>query len=127
VTLTAGRTVATVVLGAVGLMALAMVARPANPLRRAVVAGTVLGFVLVFLVPQARAFFALEIPRPVVALAAIGVVAITGALLRLGLDAFGWVGQLTGDDGSLPDPVDLLQRLRRRVAGTGRPPDEPNG
>ncbi len=88
-----GRTVATIVLGAVGIVVLAMASLPLNRLRRNVLWGVGICFSLAFLVPASRDFFALDIPRPLLVLAAIGVVAITGSLLLLGLRVSGWATQ----------------------------------
>jgi cation-transporting ATPase E len=120
VVLISGRTIATIVLGAVGVMALAMVCRPLNPLRRTILASVIAGFGIVFMVPAARDFFALEFPRPVIWLAAVGIIAITGVLLLIGLRASGWLAQASVRD---LEPIannigrnvrDALDRLRGR-------------
>jgi cation-transporting ATPase E len=70
---------------------LAILARPASPLRTGLVAAMAIAFGVVLAVPQLRRFFALDLPSAVVVLAAIGVAAIGGALLELGWRLSGWV------------------------------------
>jgi cation-transporting ATPase E len=63
VTLTEARTTATLVLMVVGLYVLSIFARPITPYRAMLVASMVGLFVLVLVVPQAREFYALNIPE----------------------------------------------------------------
>ncbi len=89
------QTVATMVLGSIGVFALVLVCRPPTRLRRLVVGGVVVTFGLAFVVPMASTFFALSFPRPVVILAAIGIVSLTGAALTVTLRAAGWIQTVT--------------------------------
>lgn len=119
VTVVEGRTVATMVLGAIGMMALAMVATPLNAIRRMILAGVAAGFVIIFLVPFTRHFFALDFPRPTVMLETMGVIALTGALLLVGLRVSGWVAHVVDQPPDLPDRLrplmaSIRQRLQRR-------------
>jgi cation-transporting ATPase E len=84
------RTTATLVLAAIGLFALGIVARPLVPWKKGLIA-TMAGMLLVTMAnPALRGFFALELPRTVVLLAAVGVVALTGTVMIFALRAVGW-------------------------------------
>jgi magnesium-transporting ATPase (P-type) len=78
------RTVATLVLSAIGLWVLARLASPLDARRRALVAAMAIGLALVFAIPATRTFFALDVPRPTVVLAAIGIIAIAVCALEAG-------------------------------------------
>jgi cation-transporting ATPase E len=108
-TLAQSRTTATLVLGALGIFALVLVCRPPSRLRRALVAGVTVAFLAVFAIPVTRTFFALQLPRPVVLLAAVGIVAVTGAAMYATLRIAGWLRQ-----------VDLVGVTTAAVAETGR-------
>jgi cation-transporting ATPase E len=77
------RTTATLALAGLGLVVLALAARPLNPLRRLLLVGMAGAFVVVLVVPWLRAFFALSLPPLPVALAALGLVVVLGAALAL--------------------------------------------
>jgi cation-transporting P-type ATPase E len=77
------RTTATLTLAGVGLVVLALAARPFNRLRRLLLAAMAAGFALVLAVPWLRAFFALSLPPLPVALTALGLVAVLGAALAV--------------------------------------------
>ena len=104
------RTTATLVLVLVGLFILAIISRPFNPARRALILS--MGFVLalVFLIPASRTFFALDFPPMIVLTSAVGVASITGALMFASLRAVEW---------SLLAPEVLrsrkVQRMERKV------------
>ncbi len=84
------RTTATLVLAAIGLFALGIVARPLVPWKKGLIA-TMAGMLLITMAnPALRGFFALELPRTVVLLAAVGVVALTGTVMIFALRAVGW-------------------------------------
>jgi cation-transporting ATPase E/undecaprenyl-diphosphatase len=81
VTLEQSRTAATMTLAGVGLIVLALVSQPLNPLRITVLLGATAGFVVVLVVPGLREFFALELP-PTATLGVIGLlVAVSGVAL----------------------------------------------
>jgi cation-transporting P-type ATPase E len=77
------RTTATLALAGLGLVVLALAARPLNPLRRWLLVVMAGSFAVVLVIPGLRAFFALSPPPLPVALAAVGLVAVVGAALAL--------------------------------------------
>ena len=84
------RTTATLILAAIGLFALGIVSRPLVPWKKALIA-TMTGLLLMAMAsPMLRDFFALDLPRTVVLLAAVGIVAITGTVMIFALRAVGW-------------------------------------
>lgn len=88
------RTVATIVIAAVGLWILARLARPLTTRRRALLVVMSAGLLFTFLTPGLRTFFDLDLPRPVVALAAVGVVALAFLGLEIGDRAAALAGSL---------------------------------
>ncbi|HSR24941.1 MAG TPA: HAD-IC family P-type ATPase, partial [Candidatus Eisenbacteria bacterium] len=76
------QTIATLVLAAIGLWVLVVLIRPLTRARRALVAALAAGLACAAALPQARAFFALEPPAPLVWFAGVGVVAATGLLIE---------------------------------------------
>jgi len=88
------RTVATIVIAAIGLWILARLARPLTTRRRALLVAMSAGLIAAFLTPSLRTFFDLDLPRPVVALAAVGVVALAFLGLEVGDRAAALVGSL---------------------------------
>ncbi len=89
-TIAQSRTTATVVLGAIGMFALAIVSRPLVPWKKALISTMTALLAVAVLSPAAREFFALDLPRLVVLLAALGVVGLTGTVMILALRAVGW-------------------------------------
>ena len=91
------RTVATLVLCATGLWILGILARPLTGPRRALVATMAAGLAGTLVVPQARTFFALDLPPAVVLFAGMGIAALAALALeggwrlaaRLGWDRVG--------------------------------------
>ncbi len=77
------RTTATLALAGLGLVVLALAARPLNRPRRLLVLAMAGAFVVVLLVPFLRVFFALDLPPLPVALAALGLDVALGGLLTL--------------------------------------------
>ena len=106
-TITESRTTATLILAAIGLFALAIVARPLVPWKKGLIATMASMLVLVMVTSLLRGFFALDLPRAVVLLSAVGIVAITGMVMVFALRAVGW--------------AKLVPELLRDV-----PPSEPN-
>ncbi|HSG80019.1 MAG TPA: HAD-IC family P-type ATPase, partial [Acidimicrobiia bacterium] len=88
------RTMATLVLASIGLFALQINSRPMTPARSALIALMAAIFAIVMLSPGWRTFFELDMPRVVVVLAGIGIIAITGILLYGALQAGGWFAQM---------------------------------
>jgi cation-transporting ATPase E len=94
-TLQSARTVATLVLAGVALWVLAILARPATRPRQWLIAAMVALLVLTLAVPWTRDFFALELPRPVLWLAGVGVAGLAGIALEGGWLAAGSVREVT--------------------------------
>jgi cation-transporting P-type ATPase E len=90
-TLQSARTVATLVLAGVALWVLSILARPATRPRQWLVASMVALLVLTLALPSTRSFFALELPRPVLWLAGVGVAGLAGIILEGGWLAVGSV------------------------------------
>jgi cation-transporting ATPase E len=85
------RSLATLVLSAVGLFALGMVARPLVPWKRGLIWTMGMTLLLLFSTSASRAFFELTMPRPVVLMAGVGVVAIAGTVMIGTLRSVGWI------------------------------------
>jgi cation-transporting ATPase E len=77
------RTTATLALAGLGLVVLALAARPLNHLRRMLLTAMAAAFGVVLTVPFLRTFFALDLPPLQVALTTLALVAALGALLTL--------------------------------------------
>jgi cation-transporting P-type ATPase E len=77
------RTTATLALAGLGLVVLALAARPLTALRRLLLAAMAAAFGVVLLVPFLREFFALDLPPLRVAMTAVALVAALGGLLTL--------------------------------------------
>jgi hypothetical protein len=77
--------------------------------------------VVVMVSPPLRGFFALDLPRTVVLLAAVGIVAVTGTVMIFALRAVGWakvVPELLREHP--PTEPEAWRRLTRRVVeGSG--------
>ena len=78
------RTTATVVLFLVGLEILLILARPLTAARRLLIGAMLASFATVLAIPATRSFFALDHPRPVVLLAAVGIAALADSALEAG-------------------------------------------
>jgi cation-transporting ATPase E len=94
VSLLRARTLATVVLLAVGLFALVINSRPLTPGRRVLIGAMAAAYGLVLLFPSGRVFFELELPRLIILLAGIGIIALTGSVMYASLRALGWLQQV---------------------------------
>jgi cation-transporting P-type ATPase E len=77
------RTTATLALAGLGLVVLALAARPLSQPRRLLVLAMAAAFVVVLLVPFLRVFFALDLPPLPVALAAVALDVVLGGLLAV--------------------------------------------
>lgn len=106
-TITESRTTATLILASIGLFVLAIVARPLVPWKKGLIGTMAALLVLAMSTPFMRDFFALDLPRAIVLLAAVGIVALTGLVMVFALRAVGW--------------AKLVPELLREV-----PPSEPN-
>lgn len=90
VSLVEARTTATLILTAIGLFALGIVSRPLVPWKRGLLAVMVTLLLLAVVNSTSADLFELELPRPVVLLASLGIVAITGTVMVVSLRALGW-------------------------------------
>ncbi len=102
------RTVATMVLGAIGLAVLAVAIRPLQGWHQALLATMAFSFFVVLATPGLRQFFELELPPAVFVFAAVGIVALAVLVMYGGLTASGWIA-------SMPDwrsdaPVELSEQ-----------------
>ncbi|MEX1133368.1 MAG: HAD-IC family P-type ATPase, partial [Acidimicrobiia bacterium] len=115
------RTTATLILAAIGLFALGIVSRPLVPWKKGLIATMAALLVVVMSRPSLREFFALDLPRTVVLLAAVGIVAVTGTVMVFALRAVGWakvVPDLLRENP--PTEREAWRRLSRRVVeGSG--------
>lgn len=110
------RTAATMILGALGMTAMAVVARPLVPWKKALVAGLAAMFVLAFALPASREFFALEIPSLLEVFAVIGIAGVTGVLIFLVLRALGWVKSFPAlREAPVPAELRGWGRLKARI------------
>ena len=89
--LTEARTTATIVLAAIGLFALAIVARPLDAAKKTLVGVMAAGMILVLADDWLREFYELDLPRIAVLMAAVGIVAVTGTIMYSTLHALGWL------------------------------------
>jgi cation-transporting P-type ATPase E len=105
------RTTATITLFIVAMWVLAILARPFTWWRYELVGAMAGLFVLALLVPWSRHFFALNMARPPITAAAIGIAAVAAGLLELG---WRWSGWLRPDDGAKatrsPDRTAMTRR-----------------
>ena len=91
--LTAARTLSTIVLLAIALWVLALIVRMGNGRQTWLVPVMAVAILAVLAVPQSRSFFALEIPRPLVLLAGVGAAALAGLALEAGWAVAGRIGR----------------------------------
>jgi cation-transporting ATPase E len=77
------RTLATLVLVAMGLLILVRLSRPLTTWRRVLVLAMIAAFALVLAVPFGRRYFALSLPSAALSFAAVGVVALAAWILHL--------------------------------------------
>ena len=117
------RTMATLVVAALGLFALGMVSRPLRGWKKSLIWSMAALLVLLFLAKPSRDFFELNVPRPAVLMAGVGIVAITGAAMLGGLRAVGWIRHMPDYlRDHPPSPAGAWQRLQARVQGWLSPP-----
>jgi cation-transporting ATPase E len=115
------RTTATLILAAIGLFALGIVSRPLVPWKKGLIATMAALLLVAMSRPSLREFFALDLPRTVVLLAAVGIVAVTGTVMVFALRAVGWakvVPDLLRENP--PTEREAWRRLSKRVVeGSG--------
>jgi cation-transporting ATPase E len=128
------RTLATLVLVSVGLFALVINSRPLTPGRRFLIGVMGALFVLVLVRGSWRTFFELDVPKPVVLLAGVGIVGITGAVLYGALRAVGWAQAVpdllfarTGEEDTRARRWMTALRERARSLGRRRQPEDGEG
>jgi cation-transporting ATPase E len=90
------RTVATVVIAAIGLWILARLAQPLTASRRGLIAAMAAGLAIVMLLAPVRVLFDLDFPRPIVAISAVGIIALAYLSLGLGDQAIAFFGRYWG-------------------------------
>jgi cation-transporting ATPase E len=123
------RTMATLVLVSIGLFALQINSRPMTPARRLLIGSMAGIFLIVLASPSWRVFFELSLPRAIVLLAGVGIVAITGTLLYSALRAGGWIRQMPeliahsplSEEGPWRAMRTGVKRLRERARRIGEP------
>jgi cation-transporting P-type ATPase E len=91
--LTAARTLATVVLAAIALWVLAILERGGVRRERWLVPAMGSILLLCLAIPASRDFFALTIPRPLILLAGVGAAALSGVALEAGWQLSGWAAR----------------------------------
>jgi len=124
VTLEQARTIATLVLAAVGIFALAIVSRPLLPWKKILIGSMIVFLMLLFFNGASQRFFELSLPRPVVLIAAIGVVSITGTVMMFTLRAVGWAKQVPEYlREHPPNATATWTDLRERLVHTWTPDD----
>ncbi len=121
------RTMATLVISAVGLFALGMVSRPLVGWKKGLLWSMTGLLALLLLAGPSQDFFELSLPRPAILLAGVGIVAITGAVLIGGLRAVGWIRHVPDYLRDYPtDPSTAWERLKTRVQELFGTPQAPN-
>lgn len=110
------RTISTLVVAAIGLFALGMVSRPVVGWKRGLMLSMVGLLVVLFLAPASQRFFELSLPPLIILMAAVGIVAVTGAAMIGGLRAVGWIRHVPDYlREHPPDPSKAWQRIQARV------------
>lgn len=89
------RTAATMVLAGLGIWVLTLLARPLTGPRRLLIGAMGAALAICLTVPATQALFGIDIPHPLVWLAAIALVVIGGLCLEGGLWLSGWAGRLS--------------------------------
>ena len=87
------RTVATVVIAAIGLWILARLAQPLTASRRGLIAAMAAGLAVVMFLAPVRLLFDLDFPRPIVAMSAVGIISLALLSLELGDRGIAFLGR----------------------------------
>jgi cation-transporting P-type ATPase E len=87
------RTVATVVIAAIGLWILARLAQPLTASRRGLIAAMAAGLAVVMVLAPVRLLFDLDFPRPIVAMSAVGIISLALLSLELGDRGVAFLGR----------------------------------
>lgn len=118
VPLTEARTTATLVLSALGLFALGIVSRPLIAWKKGLLWAMSALLLVLLLFGPSQDFFELQIPRVVVLMAAVGVVAITGTVMVGTLRGVGWLRMMPQYLREHPPQAERTWReLRTRIRG----------
>ena len=115
------RTVATLVLSAMGFFALLIVSRPLSPMRRLLVGGMIASLLLIVVIPFGREFYAIELPRVVVLLAAGGIVGVSGGVIYFSLRTMGWLKQVPQVRAIVEESEMALTKVERKVVEIAGP------
>lgn len=115
------RTVATLVLSAMGFFALLIVSRPLTSIRRLLVGGMILSLLLIVAIPFGREFYAIELPGVVVLLAAGGIVGVSGGVIYFSLRTMGWLQQVPQVRAIVEESEVVLTRVERKVVEIAGP------
>lgn len=120
------RTLATLVLAALGLFALGMVSRPVVGWKKGLMWSMAALLMLLLFTTPSQNFFELNLPRPAVLMAGVGIVAITGAVMIGGLRAVGWIRHMPDYlRENPPDPSGMWQKLKGLVGSGPMRPSTP--
>jgi cation-transporting ATPase E len=106
------RTVATIVIAAIGLWILARLARPLTTGRRALLVAMSAGLLAALLSPSLRKLFDLDLPKPIVGLAAVGVIALAFLGLEAGDRVAALVARLALRLARVGEQIDQIRRHR---------------
>ena len=118
------RTMATLVIAAIGLFALGMVSRPLVGWKKALLWSMAAMLIVLFVAAPSQDFFELALPRPAILMAGVGVIAITGAVMIGGLRAVGWIRHVPEYLRDSPTDADgLWARLQERLQSWFITPD----
>jgi cation-transporting ATPase E len=121
VSLPEARTVATLVLSAMGFFALLIVSRPLTPIRRLLVGGMIASLFLVIVIPFGREFYAIDLPGVVVLLAAGGIVGVSGGVMYFSLRTMGWLKQVPQVRAIVEESEEVLTKVERKVVEIAGP------
>jgi cation-transporting ATPase E len=111
--ITEARTLATLVLAALGLFALGMVSRPFVCWKKGLMWSMAALLVLLLFTGPSQRFFELNLPRPAVLMAGVGIVSVTGAVMIGGLRAVGWIKNMPEYlRENPPDPGTIWERVK---------------
>ncbi|MGZ8753813.1 MAG: HAD-IC family P-type ATPase [Acidimicrobiia bacterium] len=115
------RTVATLVLSGMGFFALLIVSRPLTAMRRVLIGGMILSLVLIVVIPTGREFYAIELPRLVILLAAGGIVGASGGVIYFSLRTMGWLQQVPQVRAIVEESEVVLTKVEQKVVEVAGP------
>ncbi len=127
------RTTATMVLGSIGLLVLAVAIRPLQAWHKALIGVMAFTFFVVFATPGLREFFELDLPPAVFVFAAIGIVTLSALVMYGGLTASGWIASMPDWQAGAPlevseawswGPIRVLKQQEAPAAGRRDQPSD---